>query len=66
MKREKQLKRNIQTTANIMERLPALLNLETKTEQDSRASSIQPGTSGGESGIVFAEANPRQSAERRL
>jgi len=32
-------------------------NLGTKTAQDSRASSIKPGTSGGESGIVFAEAN---------
>jgi hypothetical protein len=32
-------------------------NLGTKTAQDSRASSIQPGTSGGKSGIVFAEAN---------
>jgi hypothetical protein len=31
--------------------------LGTKTAQDSRASSIQPGTSGGKSGIVFAEAN---------
>jgi integrase len=31
--------------------------LGTKTAQDPRASSTQPGTSGGESGIVFAEAN---------
>jgi integrase len=32
-------------------------NLGTKTAQDLRASSTPPGTSGGESGIVFAEAN---------
>jgi hypothetical protein len=41
-------------------------NLETQTAQDSRASSIQPGTPRGESGIVFCRGKHRQSAQRRL